>query len=96
MINFFKGEFYQKTEKMPITKEYFDKNWKPVEDKWVMFYRYGLPTDKNETNNNVEPINGKLKQFVRKSSTMHNCLQGILKYINHLDRTAAFRNYWAR
>jgi hypothetical protein len=59
----------------------------------VRAYRYALPTYNNDTNNNVESVNSKIKHFVRKNSKIHACVQGIFKYIKFLEKKYQWNDY---
>ncbi|GMF18156.1 unnamed protein product [Phytophthora fragariaefolia] len=59
---------------------YFKKNWIGSKDMWVMLYRMDLPHFRNNTNNRLENLFGKLKIDLSKSMSMKQCLDSVLRY----------------
>ena len=49
---------------------YFDENWHPIRNEWVLEMKSSNGNFLNFTNNRLESINGKLKQVVNRYSTL--------------------------
>ena len=74
------------TAPQPV-KDYFNKNWHPIKEEWVMAFKFSVPNFQNATNNRLEILNGKLKSVINLYSSMEEfikhffiileCLRGI-------------------
>ena len=53
-------------------KNYFENNWHPIRDEWVIGYMSSSGNFLNRTNNRLESLNGKLKQVITKHSSLEN------------------------
>ena len=51
-------------------KEYFQDNWAPIKDEWVLHYKAMCGSFLNSTNNRLESLNGKLKQVINRHSSL--------------------------
>jgi len=51
--------------------EYYNKNWHPIKDEWVLNYKATCGSFLNMTNNRLECINGKLKQVISRNSSLY-------------------------
>jgi hypothetical protein len=65
-------------------KKYFDNNWRNCTEMWAFAFREGLPLFNNNTNNNVETLNSKIKKYITRKTTMSNCIENLLKFSNFL------------
>ena len=74
-------------------KEYLEKNWFNCQEMWVKHFRCGVFTCGSDTNNSVETLNKQLKTFIKKNTTMDQCLDGMFKLITFLDNQINFRVY---
>ena len=93
-FNQLKGSFVEKAFENAL--HYFEKNWLNCLPMWAKAYRDNVVSFKNETNNMVETINGKLKDYVKKSSTMDLCVAGVLSYIDFLAEKHKFKTYYEK
>ena len=50
--------------------EYFNKNWHPIRNEWVMGMKYSTGNFLNGTNNRLESINAKLKSVISRYSSL--------------------------
>ena len=50
--------------------DYFNDNWHPIKEEWVMGFKAACGSFLNFTNNRLESINGKLKQVISCRSTL--------------------------
>ena len=53
-------------------KNYFENNWHPIREEWVIGYMSSSGNFLNRTNNRLESLNGKLKQVITKHSSLEN------------------------
>ena len=60
---------------------------------WSVAYKRGHVTYNNNTNNPVETVNNVLKKWVKRSSTMYACIEGILNYIEALKTKSSYKTY---
>ena len=67
------GEFSLKSPR--TVKTYFDKNWHPIREKWVMGFKFSTGNFLNATNNRLESLNGKLKQVISKYSSIEDFIK---------------------
>ena len=56
-------------------KDYFNKNWHPIREEWVMAFKYSVPNFQNSTNNRLESLNGKLKSVINLYSSMEDFIK---------------------
>lgn len=68
-------------EKLKNTKienviNYFEKNWHPLKNEWVIHFQSKFLTLGNRTNNRLESINQKITQVVTKHSRLDQLFQG--------------------
>ena len=54
----------------PTVREYFDEQWHPIKDQWVMGIKYKSGNFLNSTNNRLECINQKLKSVISRYSSL--------------------------
>ena len=52
--------------------DYFDSNWHPIRNEWVMGMKYATGNFLNGTNNRLECINAKLKSVISRYSTLED------------------------
>ena len=50
--------------------DYFNLNWHPIKEEWVMGFKAECGSFLNFTNNRLESINGKLKQVISRRSSL--------------------------
>ena len=53
-------------------KEYFNKNWVPIKDEWVLHHKAMSGSFLNSTNNRLESLNAKLKQVIDHHSSLED------------------------
>ena len=53
-------------------KEYFNKNWAPIKDEWVLHHKAMSGSFLNSTNNRLESLNAKLKQVIDHHSSLED------------------------
>lgn len=63
---------------------YFDVNWHPIRDQWVLGLKFGCGSFLNSTNNRLESINGKLKQVISRKTGFTVFLDQFFIIINAL------------
>ena len=59
-------------------------------------YRLDLELDDNNTNNPVESVNCKLKDFIPLKRSMSQCLHGLFGYLDFLESKMDYRNHIER
>ena len=65
------GIYNQFVTTAPVqVKTYFNENWHPIKEEWVMGFKFSTGNFLNATNNRLESINGKLKQVITKYSSL--------------------------
>lgn len=52
--------------------KYVDENWHPIKDEWVLGLKSCCGSFLNNTNNRLESINGKLKQVIKRRSSLED------------------------
>ena len=62
---------------------YFDSNWHPIREQWVMCMKHSSGNFLNDTNNRLESINQKIKSVLSK----HSSLEEFTKYFLSLLKT---------
>ena len=62
------------TAPQPV-KDYFNKNWHPIKEEWVMAFKFSVPNFQNATNNRLECLNGKLKSVINLYSSMEDFIK---------------------
>lgn len=65
--------------------EYFDHNWHPLKDEWVLGLKAECGSFLNMTNNRLENINGKLKQVISHHSSLQEFIDNFLSFCNHCE-----------
>ena len=48
----------------PTVVDYFNENWQPIRDEWVMGMKFKVRNFLNTTNNRLESLNAKLKSVI--------------------------------
>ena len=78
----------------PIVVDYFNENWHPIRDEWVMGMKFKVGNFLNTTNNRLEGLNAKLKSVITRYSSLEEFLDKFYVILNALrterDHTAAF------
>jgi len=54
-----------------VVVEYYNKNWHPIKDEWVLSYKATCGSFLDMTNNCLESIIGKLKQVISRNSSLY-------------------------
>ena len=72
-------------------KTYFDKNWHPIREEWVMGYKFSTGNFLNATNNRLESLNGKLKQVISKFSSMEDFIKQFFVVLAVLRNERSYR-----
>ena len=54
----------------PPVLDYFNEQWHPIRDQWVMGMKYSTGNFLNSTNNRLESLNAKLKSVIARYSTL--------------------------
>ena len=65
-------------------KDYFNKNWHPIREEWVMAFKSSVPNFQNSTNNRLESLNGKLKSVINLYSSMEEFIKHFFIILNCL------------
>lgn len=80
------NELYQ--HGLPELNSYFDKNWKPIFNEWVIGVSKAENFYNNTTNNRLESLNQKLKSVVKKFSTLEEFFINYFKFLtsNRIER----------
>ena len=55
--------------------KYFNANWHPIRNEWVLGMKFVGGSFLNSTNNRLESINGKLKQVISKNSSLEEFIE---------------------
>ena len=58
-----------------IVASYFDANWHPIHDQWVLGMKYASGNFLNNTNNRLESINQKLKSVISRYSSLEEFIE---------------------
>lgn len=58
--------------------DYFMANWAHIKDEWVLHYKANCGSFLNSTNNRLENINGKLKQVIKRNSSLEEFIENFL------------------
>ena len=78
----------------PTVVDYFNENWHPIRDEWVMGMKFEVGNFLNTTNNRLESLNAKLKSVITRYSSLEEFLDKFYVILNALrterDHTAAF------
>ncbi|KAJ8966430.1 hypothetical protein NQ314_003528 [Rhamnusium bicolor] len=64
---------------------YFEKNWLHIKDEWSLNEEYLRGSFLNTTNNRLESINSKLKQVIRKNSSLEDFIESLFVIIHSLE-----------
>ncbi|GMF44434.1 unnamed protein product [Phytophthora fragariaefolia] len=59
---------------------YFDANWMSSKDMWFTLYRMDLPHFRNNTNNRLENLFGKLNADLHSSMFKKQCVDAVIRY----------------
>ena len=65
---------------------YFNKNWHPIKDEWVVGMKSDCGSFLNFTNNRLESLNGKLKQVIDRHSSLEDFMDKFFITLNALRR----------
>ena len=65
---------------------YFNKNWHPIKDEWVLGMKSDCGSFLNFTNNQLESLNGKLKQVIDRHSSLEDFMDKFFITLNALRR----------
>ena len=65
---------------------YFNKNWHPIKDEWVLGMKSDCGSFLNFTNNRLESLNGKLKQVIDRHSSLEDFMDKFFITLNALRR----------
>jgi len=65
---------------------YFNKNWHPIKDEWVLGMKSDCGSFMNFTNNRLESLNGKLKQVIDRHSSLEDFFDKFFVILNALRR----------
>ncbi|RNA04707.1 FAR1-RELATED SEQUENCE 3 [Brachionus plicatilis] len=60
---------------------------------WVKHFRSGVFTCGSDTNNSVETLNKQLKTFIKKNTTMDQCLDRMFKLLTFMENQINFKVY---
>ena len=63
---------------------YFNKNWHPIKDEWVLGMKSDCGSFLNFTNNRLESLNGKLKQVIDRHSSLEDFMDKFFITLNAL------------
>ncbi|CAF1099015.1 unnamed protein product, partial [Brachionus calyciflorus] len=74
-------------------KEYLQKNWFDCQEMWVKHLRSGKFTCDSDTNNYVETLNKSLKTFIKKNTTLDQCLDGVFNLLNFMEKQMNYKTY---
>ena len=55
-----------------VVFKYFEENWHPIKQEWVLHYKAMSGSFLNSTNNRLESINCKLKQVINRHSSLED------------------------
>ena len=72
-------------------KEYFQKNWHPIRDEWVVGYMFSAGNFLNRTNNRLESLNGKLKQVITKNSSLEQFIKEFFVVLSVMRKERSYR-----
>ena len=59
----------------PVLWNIFKQNWDPIREEWVIGHMVSTGSFLNRTNNRLESLNGKLKQVIKKYSSLENFIK---------------------
>lgn len=59
----------------PVVVAYFQENWHPIRDQWVMGMKFSTGNFLNNTNNRLECINQKLKSVISRYSSLEEFIE---------------------
>ena len=76
------GEFKSNCPKNVV--EYFNHNWHPLKDEWVLGLKAECGSFLNMTNNRLESINGKLKQVISHHSSLEEFIDNFFIILQSL------------
>lgn len=65
---------------------YFNKNWHPIKDEWVLGMKSDCGSFLNFTNNRLESLNGKLKQVIDRHSSLEDFIDKFFITLSALRR----------
>ena len=72
---------------------YFDKNWHPCKEQWVMYFRSSLRTHENNTNNKLECHNQKLKNYLNRNMRLPEAVEHLSNFIDDTYAKSSFNRY---
>ena len=72
---------------------YFDKNWHPCKEQWVMYFRSSLRTHGNNTNNKLECHNQKLKKYLNSNMRLPVAVEHLSNFIGDTYAKSSFNRY---
>ena len=72
---------------------YFDKNWHPCKEQWVMYFRSSLRTHGNNTNNKLECHNQKLKKYLSRNMRLPEAVEHLSNFIDDTYAKSSFNRY---
>ena len=72
---------------------YFDKNWHPCKEQWVMYFRSSLRTHGNNTNNTLECHNQKLKKYLNRNMRLPEAVEHLSNFIDDTYAKSSLNRY---
>ena len=76
-------------------KSYFDKNWHPIKEEWVMGFKFSTGNFLNSTNNRLEAINGKLKHLIDRNSSLEYFTESFFAILSVLRNERSYKTVYS-
>ncbi|XP_067912888.1 zinc finger SWIM domain-containing protein 3-like [Heterodontus francisci] len=74
-------------------QEYLLTNWIPQKEMWASCFRDNILTFGNNTNNRIASEKGKIKQLLRCSSSMKECISALMFHNDVLDQERSYSTF---
>lgn len=93
-----KDEFLMHYEKLKALcnesfMAYFDKNWKDIDEAWVLYVRNSSLTAGIRSTNHIESHNGKIKKMTRRANSLGDCIRSILIPECNCDFESSYKDF---